>query len=73
MITGQSYQTNKHFVLELLTARNYKTAGKLQNNTVNGAMSITVNRMIIAEIIKMLIIIIMIITVIIIIIKIIVI
>ena len=51
---------------------NYKTAGKLQNNTVSGGMSITVNRVIIIEIIKLFIINVMLIIIIIIIITIIV-
>ena len=43
VIAGLSHQTNKHFVLKL-TADNYKSAsGQLQNNTVYGAMSITIN------------------------------
>ena len=45
---------------------NYKTAGKLQNNTVSGGMSITVNRVIIIEIIKLFIINVMLIIIIII-------
>ena len=48
-ITGQSQQTNKHFVLKLisLTVDKYKsTSGQLKNNTVNCAMLITINHMI---------------------------
>ena len=49
MITGKSHQTDKHFVLKLisLTVGNYKSVSRqLQNYTVNGAMSITINRLI---------------------------
>ena len=42
MNIGQSHQTNKDFVLKLISFN----SGQLQNNTVNGAMSITVNRVI---------------------------
>ena len=49
MITGKSHQTDKHFVLKLisLTVGNYKLVSRqLQNYTVNFAMSITINRLI---------------------------
>ena len=49
MITGKSHQTDKHFVLKLisLTVGNYKSVSRqLQNYTVNGGMSITINRLI---------------------------
>ena len=49
MITGKSHQTDKHFVMKLisLTVGNYKSVSRqLQNYTVNGAMSITINRLI---------------------------
>ena len=49
MITGKSHQTDKHFVLKLisLTVGNYKSVSRqLQNYTVNFAMSITINRLI---------------------------
>ena len=39
LITGQSQQTNKHFVLKLISF----DSGQLQNNTANGAMSNTIN------------------------------
>ena len=55
MITNLSYQTNKHFVLKLisLTTGTYKSASgqlqnseQLQNNTINSGMSITINSVI---------------------------
>ena len=49
MITGKSHQTDKHFVMKLisLTVGNYKSVSRqLQNYTVNFAMSITINRLI---------------------------
>ena len=39
VITDLSHQTNKHFVLKLISFN----SGQLQNNTGNGAMSITIN------------------------------
>ena len=56
MITGYSQQTNKHFVLKLISFNGaqlkirdgqLQNSRQLQNKTVNGAMSITINCMII--------------------------
>ena len=50
LITGWSHQVKRHFGLKLisLTVGNYKSAsGQLQKNTVNSAISITVNSVII--------------------------
>ena len=43
VITGESHQANKLFVLKLISFK----SGQLQNNTVNGAMSISINCVII--------------------------
>ena len=42
MITGYSQQTNKHFVLKLISFK----SGQFQNNTVNDGISISINRVI---------------------------
>ena len=43
VITGWSHQTNKHFVLKLtaFNSRQLQNSGKLQNDTVNGSISIS--------------------------------
>ena len=47
-----SHQTNKHFVLKLISFNSgqYQISGQLQNNTVHGALSIAINRAIIVVI-----------------------
>ena len=53
MINGSSHQTNKHFVLKLISFNKgrYKSAsGQLENNSVNGAVIIIMNCMINTEI-----------------------
>ena len=52
MITGSLHQTNKHFVLKLISFNSgqlqiSELSGQLQNNSVDGVMSITINRVII--------------------------
>ena len=42
MVTAQSYETKKYFVLKLV----YLNSGQLQNNFFNGAVMITVSRVI---------------------------
>ena len=42
VVTGQSLQTNKHFVLKRISFN----SRQLQNNSVDGAMLITINRVI---------------------------
>ena len=48
------HQTNKDFVLKLILINSgqLQNSGKLQNNTVNGAMSITINRVIKTDIVQ---------------------
>ena len=61
VMTGQSHQTNKHFVLKLISFNSgqlqinkwqLKISGPLQNNIINSAMSISVNRVIIIKIVQ---------------------
>ena len=42
MVTAQSYETKKYFVLKLV----YLNSGQLQNNFFNGAVMITVSHVI---------------------------
>ena len=42
MVTAQTYETKKYFVLKLV----YLNSGQLQNNFFNGAVMITVSRVI---------------------------
>ena len=48
MVTGQSYQANKHFVLKLISFNIgwLQNSGQLQNNSVNGAILIITNHVI---------------------------
>ena len=47
VITGQSHQIYKHFVLNIsFNSGQLQNRGPLQNNTVNDAMSIIINRVI---------------------------